>query len=109
MIVVKGQPDNVKELDELTFVQKCEVFAKFHTTQALALFGSIYAFWQIVPDDLKADLFNELPWLAKYKTIIYVSALAVTFYQTKMGVQTIAVRPHADDVPAPMTKPPEQP
>lgn len=106
MIVVKGQPENVKQLDELTFVQKCEVFVKFHTTQALVIFGSVYGFWtEVLPDDVKADIFNDIPWLLKYKTAIYVTSLAIVFYKTKMGVQTIAVR---SNDPAQPTEPENQ-
>lgn len=107
MIVVKGQ---AKELHELTFAQKCEAFVKFHTTQALALFAGIYAFWQVVPDDVKADLLADMPWIAKYKTQIYVVSLALVFYKTKMGAQTIPVRPSAADaVPTDEPPPVQQP
>lgn len=95
MIVVKGQ--TVQSLpSDLTLKQKLEAFVKYHTTQVLAFFASIYGVWQLVPDDVKADLFSSFPAVAKYKSVIYIVGAGVAFYFARMQSQVVQVTPQPD-------------
>lgn len=105
MIVTKSTSTTLK-LDELTLRQKLSAFFQYATTYFIAFFGGLYAFWQFMPDDLKADLFSQFPAIAKYKTIVYLLSFAIGYYYVKMKPQTITV-PEPKQ-PAPDEGPPTQ-
>lgn len=95
MIVVKGQ--TVQSLpSDLTLKQKLEAFVKYHTTQVLAFFAGIYGVWALVPDEVKNDLYTNFPLFNKYKSLIFIAGLGITFYYNRMKSQVVQVTPQPD-------------
>lgn len=107
MIVVKGVGVQI-DAEFLTFKQKVIAFVKFHSTQVLFIWGVIYGTWQVIPDDVKLDLFGVMPPIAhKALSLLFVMSLAVGVYKAKMSTQTVEVPPPKNDAfPPPVVNPP---